>query len=243
MREAEFDELFRLRAGPMPPAAEFEAELLLRLEEEMTRLGSAYGVPTSLDELSTVADTAVSPLGEDESMPTTFRNLLLVAAAVILVIGLVFALGSREDNSAPVFTDEPEQSENTSVATTLVNDQEAEAALNAYADGINARSVDDVMAAFAEDSRMIGHPQNRGELKGKAAITAALRTTVTFARRDPDPYSISDVVVDGDTVSWSYVWINDEGEEFCAVGNEIDVDDGGLIEELRWGDDPGECNE
>ena len=48
-------------------------------------------------------------------------------------------------------------------------------------------------------------------------------------------------MVDGDTVSWSYVWINDDGREYCAFGNDIDVDDKGLIVELRWGDDPGEC--
>lgn len=67
--------------------------------------------------------------------------------------------------------------------------------------------------------------------------------TVSNSRRDPDAYSISDVVVDGDTVSWSYVWVRDTGQEFCAVGNELDVNDDGLIVELRWGDDPGECDE
>lgn len=117
------------------------------------------------------------------------------------------------------------------------------AALDAYADGVNARSVDDVMAAFAEDARLIDHPLNPGELNGKAEVRRGVTQSVTFARVDPDPYSISDVVVDGDTVSWSYVWINDEGQEFCAAGNEIDVNDEGLIVELRWGNEPGECDE
>ena len=103
-------------------------------------------------------------------------------------------------------------------------------------------SVDDLMAAFAEDARLIDHPQNPGELNGKAEIRIGVTQSVTFARVDPDPYSISDVVVDGDTVSWSYVWINDEGQEFCAAGNEIDVNDEGLIMELRWGEDQGECD-
>jgi hypothetical protein len=118
-----------------------------------------------------------------------------------------------------------------------------EAALNTFADGINANSVDDAMAAFAEQSRMIDHPLHPGELHGKAEVRRGVTQTVSFARVDPDPYSISDVVVDGDTVSWSYVWINDDDEEFCADGNEIDVNDDGLIVELRWGDDPGECDE
>ena len=116
-----------------------------------------------------------------------------------------------------------------------------EAALNTYADGINANSVDDAMAAFAEDSRMIDHPLHAGELSGKEEIKVGVSETVGFARADPDPYAISDVVAEGDTVSWSYVWVNDEGEEFCAEGNEIDVDGDGLIVELRWGD--GDCEE
>lgn len=79
----------------------------------------------------------------------------------------------------------------------------------------------------------------RPSTKGKTEIRVGVTRTVTFARVDPDPYSTSDVVVDGDTVSWSYVWINEEGKEFCATGNDLDVNNGGLIVELRWG--VGEC--
>jgi hypothetical protein len=116
-----------------------------------------------------------------------------------------------------------------------------EVALNANADGINANSVDDVMAAFAEDPLLIDHPLNPGQLSGKAEVRRGVSDTVTSSR--VDPYAISDVAVDADTVSWSYVWVNDEGQEFCAARNEIDVNDEGLIEELRWGEDPGECKE
>lgn len=117
-----------------------------------------------------------------------------------------------------------------------------EAALNAYADGINARSIDDVMAAFAEDARMVEHPLHPGVLDGKTEVRLGVVETVGLGRLDPDPYAISDVVVDGDTASWSYVWINRGGQEFCAVGNEIDVNDEGLIVEMRWGEDPGDCD-
>jgi hypothetical protein len=44
-------------------------------------------------------------------------------------------------------------------------------------------------------------------------------------------------VAEGDTVSWSYVWVNNSDEEFCSDGNEIDVNSDGLIVELRWGED------
>ncbi len=118
-----------------------------------------------------------------------------------------------------------------------------EMALDAWVDGINANSVNEVMAAFADDSRLIDHPLNPGQLSGKAEVRRGVSDTVTSSRVDPDPYSISDVVVDGDTVSWSYVWVNDAGQEFCRAGNEIDVNDEGLIVELRWGEDPGGCTE
>ena len=99
------------------------------------------------------------------------------------------------------------------------------------------------MAAFAEDSRLIDHPLHPGELNGKAQVRRGVVDTVTNSRVDPNPYSISDVVVKGDTVSWSYVWVNAGGSDFCAAGNEIDVNGDGLIVEVRWGDDQGECNE
>jgi hypothetical protein len=117
-----------------------------------------------------------------------------------------------------------------------------ETALNTYANGINAASVDDAMAAFAEDSRMIGRPLHPRELNGKEEIRLGVSETVNFARADPDPYIISDVVTEDDTVSWSYVWFNNDGEQFCSNGNEIDANTDGLIVDLRWGQNE-DCDE
>ena len=136
-------------------------------------------------------------------------------AAVIGVLLLATACGSDGDDSSG----------------------DPEAALNAYAEGINAGSVDDVMATFAKDAVLVDHPLHPGELNGTAEIRVAMTETVTFARVDPDPYSVSDVVVDGDTVSWSYLWINDADEEFCGA-IEGDTSDE-LFTEMRWGEDPG----
>ena len=140
-----------------------------------------------------------------------------LALAGLLIAVVVFA-GCGDDDSGDATGSDPE------------------AALDAYADGINARSVDDVMAAFAEEARLIDHPLNPGEWNGKTEIRRGVTQTVNRAREDPDPYSISDVVADGDTVSWSYGWINAQDQESCAAGNEIDVNDEGLIVELRWGE-------
>jgi hypothetical protein len=117
------------------------------------------------------------------------------------------------------------------------------AAPNTYASGINTNSVDDAMAAFAVDSRMIDHPLNPGELNGKVQIRRGVSDSVESSRVGPDPYAISDVVVEGDTVSWSYVWINIDDDEFCGEGNEIDVNSDGLIVESRCPEGPGDCDE
>jgi hypothetical protein len=110
-------------------------------------------------------------------------------------------------------------------------------------DGIDSRSVDDTMAAFAEDSRPIDHPQQPGVSTGKAEIRRGVSVTVRNSLSHSDPYSVSDVVIDGDTVSSSYLWLRDNGERYCAAGNEIDAIDGGLIVELGWGEDPGLCDD
>jgi ketosteroid isomerase-like protein len=117
-----------------------------------------------------------------------------------------------------------------------------EAALNTYAAAINAHSLDDAMAAFAEDSRMIDHPLNPVELNGKEEIRRGVSQTVNLSREDPDPYAISNVVAEGNTVSWSYVWVNSSDLEYCSDGNEIDVNSDGLIVEYRQGE-RSDCDE
>jgi hypothetical protein len=150
------------------------------------------------------------------AMASMLRKSLVGLAALALVVA---ACGSDDDTQS-----------------------DPETALNTYADGINAASVDDAMAAFAEDSRMIDHPLHPGELNGKEEIRVGVSETVNFARADPDPYIISDVVTEGGTVSWSYVWFNDAGEPNCSNGNEIDANTDGLIVDLRWGQ-AEDCNE
>jgi hypothetical protein len=149
----------------------------------------------------------------------TLNNKLRVALAGFAAFTLVVAACSDDDDA--------EQGD-------------PEAALNIYVAGINAHSVDDAMAAFAEDARMIDHPLHPGELNGKQAIKVGVSETVNFSRVDPDPYAISDVVAEGDTVSWSYVWFNESDQEFCSDGNELNVNSDGLIVEYRWPEDSGE---
>lgn len=141
-------------------------------------------------------------------------KVLAVVAAVLL---LAAACGSDGDDSSG----------------------DPEAALNAYVDAVNDKSLDDAMAVFAEEAVLVDHPLNPGELTGKDEIVRGMTVTVNSAREDPDAYAVSAVEVDGETVSWSYVWVNTEAEEYCSAGNEADVDDDGLIVEMRWGDDPG----
>ena len=79
----------------------------------------------------------------------SLRRRMWPAVAALLLVGTVLA-GCGDNDGA--------------------SSSEARAALDAYVDGINAHSVDDVMAAFADDSRLIDHPLNPGELSGKTEI-------------------------------------------------------------------------
>jgi hypothetical protein len=161
-------------------------------------------------------------MSDSERAGRVYRSPMRLRGAAGLLVALIVLAGCGDDDA---------------------DQADPEVALNTYADGINANSVDDAMAAFAEDSRMIDHPLNPGELNGKAQIRRGVAETVNNSQVDPDPYSISDVVVDGDTVSWSYVWFSEDGDEFCGFGNEIDVNNEGLIAEFRWPEDPANCDE
>jgi ketosteroid isomerase-like protein len=198
-------------------------------------------------ESSTMTLTASEPETSDNNNQK--RPWILVAAAVAalaLIGGLIYA-GNVDDEQVPA--DQPVQTVPAAPvvpneADDSADDSDPEAALNTYAAAINAHSIDDTMAAFAEDSRMIDHPLNPVELNGKEEIRRVVSQTVNLSREDPDPYAISNVVAEGNTVSWSYVWVNSSDLEYCSDGNEIDVNSDGLIVEFRWPEDAGEdCDE
>ena len=86
----------------------------------------------------------------------------------------------------------------------------------------NTGNIDTLMAFFAEQSAIAAHPFNP-LVEGREELRRVLTEDRTAAA-EVDPYAISNVRVDGDTVTWDHVWVNAAGESWCAEGHSAVVD-------------------
>jgi uncharacterized protein (TIGR02246 family) len=104
---------------------------------------------------------------------------------------------------------------------------ESAAVVEQYVAAYNSGDIDAVMAVFTEDSVVYGHP-----FSPESAGLAAIRTAQTMdlaAGASTDAYSISNVEVDGDTVTWDHVWVNKAGENFCQEGQSAVIKDDRML--------------
>ncbi len=95
-----------------------------------------------------------------------------------------------------------------------------------------------MMALFSEESVVTGHPF-AAESAGLTAIRAVQVSDLSTAAAE-NAYTISNVEATGNTVTWDHVWINDEGEKFCQVGQSAVVKDGTILS-WTWPGDGGDC--
>ncbi len=96
-----------------------------------------------------------------------------------------------------------------------------------YFAAYNAGDIERVMALFSEDSVVTGHPfANRSE--GLAAIRAVQLNDMAAAATE-NAYTISNVNVTGDTVTWDHVWTNGSGEQFCTEGHNAVIEDDKIL--------------
>jgi hypothetical protein len=101
------------------------------------------------------------------------------------------------------------------------------AVVDQYVAAYNSGDIDAVMAVFTEDSVISGHPFT-SEASGLTAIRGVQGSDIA-AGASTDAYSISNVEVDGDTVTWDQVWVNDGGESFCRDGQSAVIKDGTML--------------
>ena len=91
------------------------------------------------------------------------------------------------------------------------------------------------MALFTEDSVVIGHrfsvdsPVSRGLVRIRAVQVNYIDLAAT-----ENAYTISNVEVSGDTVTWDTLWVDSFGEEYCQSGQMAVIDDG-KIASWEWG--------
>lgn len=99
--------------------------------------------------------------------------------------------------------------------------------INEYVEAYNSGDIETVMVLFTEDSTIAGHPMN-SDASGLTAIRS-LHVQDMGAAADADAYSISNVQVTGDTVTWNHVWVNSNGERFCKTGQSAVIEDGKIV--------------
>ncbi len=83
------------------------------------------------------------------------------------------------------------------------------------------------MALFSEESVVTGHPFEARSV-GLAAIRAVQVEDRNSAATD-NPYTISNVEVTGDTVTWDHVWTSDSGQDWCGEGHRVVIEDGKIL--------------
>lgn len=122
---------------------------------------------------------------------------------------------------------------------TLLQDRTPTETIEAYIAAYNAHKVDAVMALFAEESVVIGHPFS-AEAVGLSSIRALHLIDLSAARAD-NAYAISNVEVADDTVTWDHTWVNAGGTEYCRQGNRAVVEDGKILSWTWSSNDDSSC--
>ena len=107
------------------------------------------------------------------------------------------------------------------------------ATINDYVDAYNDGNIDEIMALFTEQSVITGHPFNFGGVTGIGAIRGLQEMDLRAAATE-NAYTISNVAVSGNTVTWDHVWIGRDGDQFCKQGHSAVVMDSKILS-WDWG--------
>jgi hypothetical protein len=100
------------------------------------------------------------------------------------------------------------------------------ATVASYVAAYNSGDIDAVMALFTEESTVMGHPMSNAS--GLAAIQR-VQVQDMGAAADADAYSISNLDVTGNTVTWNQVWIKSDGRQFCQTGQSAVIEDSKFV--------------
>lgn len=119
------------------------------------------------------------------------------------------------------------------------NETYAGAVVASYIAAYNQGDIDRVMDLFTEESVITGHPAAVASVSGLPEIRSLHMKDIAAAATD-NAYTISNIEVSEDTVTWDHVWVNDEREEFCKLGHEAVIEDGKFIS-WTWPDGGFDC--
>ena len=139
----------------------------------------------------------------DNHSRKSWRQQLRTVAPILAMILVVAACGSSEDDVA-----------------------DPAATIEDYRTAYNAGDVDGVMAPFSEESVMTGN--SFFESAGLTEIRAVWVEDINGAATE-DAYTISNVEVTGNTVTWDQVWISGAGDKYCIEGQSAVIEDGKIL--------------
>ena len=111
-------------------------------------------------------------------------------------------------------------------------DSDPAAVVEGYVAAYNAQDIDRVMTFFADDAVILVGGERVGgaeRIEGAAAIRAGTREEFTVHAPGGEAYSISNLVVTGDTVTWDHVF-RGTAHTCTGTGNEAVVRDGKIVE-------------
>ncbi len=174
-----------------------------------------------------VVDFTTREPGTDEGAGARrlWRLSIYAAAAILLIVGVVAVL-NRGDES--VVTDPASSADGAAQAASTPED-EARSVIEGYVAAYNSGDLDATMAYFNDTSRLIDHPFMGGSVaEGLDQIEALMRTDFSMTA-DGDAYTITNVVVSGNTVTWDHEWTNSQGNRSCREGNTAVVEGGVIV--------------
>ncbi|GMQ97995.1 MAG: hypothetical protein BMS9Abin17_0499 [Acidimicrobiia bacterium] len=109
------------------------------------------------------------------------------------------------------------------------------AVLAAYEDARNARDVDALMALYADDAVVIGHPLDADELAQGVDEIRALEGQVPAIVGENGSTEYGSIEVSGQAVTFDQKFVSNEGDCFSSSGNNVSVEDGKIIR-YEWGE-------
>ena len=177
----------------------------------------------------------IVPLNAEPAQTSRRRGTRLAAtgfaAAAIVAVVVVIAVAMSDDDPSP--TSPPPA---VPVPTTMP--ASADELLDGYVEAYNAHDIAAVMALFADDAVMTGNLVSPGA-QGTAEIRAFQEGDMAIAAPD-NAYAMTDIEVDGNTVTFGHIWHHQDGNCFSGTGHRVEVQ-GGLIVRWDFGTDSQPC--
>lgn len=210
---------------------------------ELVQVGHPIYLATLAKRRSEMTDIDISPdtgldhkddSGQGSGNKSRTITWWLIAAVAVLVVGTVGYFLIAEDTPVPpVGTEQP-------VVTEPGSATDPQSTLEHYIAAYNAGDLNGIMALFTEASTVTGHPYSTTGSETGLEEIRTFQNIDLAAAADANAYTISNIEVSGDTVTWDHAWVDRLGRQFCKSGMSAVVEDGKFVS-FTWPSDGFGC--